>query len=360
MYSNIKIALIKSKKTSPNNYCFKWSQYLEQYGASSTFFDYSEQNLLSLIHDYDGVMWHFAHTIDDKQSAPKILDAIELGLQIPVFPNHATRWHFDEKVSQHYLLLESGFSTIRSWIFWKHEEALDFIKNCSYPIVMKLSSGAGSANVIKIDSYKMARSKVNQMFHVGFFPYSINEFADTCTRMQNVKKNFRHAWRYLLDSVYPPLPNTKPYGYLPHKNYIYFQEFLPGNTHDIRISVIGDRAFGYIRHNRPGDFRASGSGNFDPDPANIPIEAVKIAHAVSQKFGFQSMSYDFLTDPKGNLLINEMSYCYVNWMVKDCPGHWDRSLNWHDGHMWPEQAHVEDFLCALNSKPHRPSLQKVK
>lgn len=31
-------------------------------------------------------------------------------------------------------------------------------------------------------------------------------------------------------------------------------------TRDTRVTVIGHCAFGYRRYNRPGDFRASGSG----------------------------------------------------------------------------------------------------
>lgn len=68
---------------------------------------------------------------------------------------------------------------------------------------------------------------------------------------------------------------------------------MPNNPNDIRITVIGNRAFGYIRYNRPEDFRASGSGNFDVTKENVPIEAVKIAHQLSKQMGFQSMAYDF-------------------------------------------------------------------
>ena len=37
---------------------------------------------------------------------------------------------------------------------------------------------------------------------------------------------------------------------------MYFQEFLPGNAFDTRITAIGNRAFGFLRENRPRDFRA--------------------------------------------------------------------------------------------------------
>lgn len=49
------------------------------------------------------------------------------------------------------------------------------------------------------------------------------------------------------------------------KKYVYFQDFIPGNDFDTRVTIIGDRAFGFTRNVRPGDFRASGSGNVGYD-----------------------------------------------------------------------------------------------
>src|SRR6185503_17089802 len=52
-------------------------------------------------------------------------------------------------------------------------------------------------------------------------------------------------------------------GLEPNTGYILLQEFLSNNKFDTRVTVIGNRAFAYRRFNRPNDFRASGSGNFD-------------------------------------------------------------------------------------------------
>jgi hypothetical protein len=151
--------------------------------------------------------------------------------------------------------------------------------------------------------------------------------------------------RYIIFERYPRIS----YFYI-QKNYAYFQEFIPNNKYDIRITTIGNRAFGFVRHNRDNDFRASGSGKIDYDLKKIPLECVKIAHEISQKNNFQSMAYDFLIDKNGKPLINEVSYCYVNIAVHNCPGHWDRDLNWHEGNMWPEEAHVEFFTNFINKK----------
>ncbi len=97
-----------------------------------------------------------------------------------------------------------------------------------------------------------------------------------------------------------------------HKNYAYFQKFLPGNAYDTRVTVIGNRAFGYRRYTRDNDFRSSGSGKIDYDPKAIDLISVEIGHAISKKLCFQSMAYDFLYDENGKAALCEMSYNFVD------------------------------------------------
>ena len=53
------------------------------------------------------------------------------------------------------------------------------------------------------------------------------------------------------------------------RSYILWQEFIPDNQRDFRVTIIGRRyAFVFWRNNRPGDFRASGSGLIDYDVAD--------------------------------------------------------------------------------------------
>ncbi len=33
-----------------------------------------------------------------------------------------------------------------------------------------------------------------------------------------------------------------------------------------------------------------------------------------------------------------------------CPGHWDRSLAWQEGHMWPQDAILTDIIEAIQRK----------
>lgn len=337
------IAIHHDPEMRDDSYAHRWTDLLEEQGHKVVKLNFKTPDVINQIrcHRCQGAMWHWTHTADDKQMAPKILPAIEKYLGIPTFPNLDTSWYYDEKISQHYIFDALNAPKIKSWVFWNLDAALDFLSGTSYPLVFKLSVGAGAANVVKIDQEQDGVKLARKMFKKGMFPYTINEFANN--NFSSTVRRFLSRLRYIFASDFP-LPKY----FLAQKNYFYIQEFVPNNSHDIRITVIGNRAFGYIRHNRPGDFRASGSGNFDTNPALIPREAVEIAHRVSKQLCSQSMAYDFLINGKGDVLLNEISYCYVNWMVHKCPGHWDDQLSWCEGKLWPEQAHIEDFLTVLD------------
>jgi len=124
----------------------------------------------------------------------------------------------------------------------------------------------------------------------------------------------------------------------------YWQEYIPNNHADLRITVIGDsNAFGFWRRNRPGDFRASGSGMLDYETA-IPEVAVRYCIALNRKFRFDSMAYDILFQG-GEPLVVEMSYGYLDRAVFDAPGHFvlddEGWLVYREGHVMPQEIWVE-------------------
>jgi len=156
-------------------------------------------------------------------------------------------------------------------------------------------------------------------------------------------RRIREGLCYVWSGVYPRL---HPQWWKPEFGYVYFQEFLPDNTYDTRITIIGERAFGFHRLNRPNDFRASGSGRLVITPQEIDKKCIQIAFDITKQGKFQSMAYDFLYCQE-RPVICEISYAYADWAVHNCPGHWKRDLSWVEGQMWPEQAQVEDFLGLL-------------
>ena len=151
------------------------------------------------------------------------------------------------------------------------------------------------------------------------------------------------AGPYVCGFRFPDMPDQTYW--MPQKNYALFQEFLSGNEFDTRVTIIGDRAFAFRRFNRPDDFRASGSGRIDHDSKAIDLACIQVAFDAARKLKSQSMAFDFMFRGSQKVpVVGEISYCYADWAVEKCSGHWDSSLGWHEGRLWPEEAHVEDFL----------------
>ena len=177
------------------------------------------------------------------------------------------------------------------------------------------------------------------------------------SRPWSLRRRIRAAAKSLL--VGEPLREDERHPWPLHRNYILFQEFLPGNDWDTRIVVIGNRAFGFRRFNRPNDFRASGSGLMGFDPAMIAPEFVRLTFLTAQRLRIQCCVTDGLWK-EGQAVLGEISYTTISGVVHTCPGHWELEgdpatgiLHWVPGPMWPEEAQIEDFLTRLRDRQQR-------
>lgn len=333
----------------------KWAEFIALYGYHPLRFNLLSNSTDTSILECSAVMWHLSMLPDKLIAAHIILNSLEHNCSKPVFPNWKTRWHFENKIAQYNLLRLFGIPTPNTEVFWNKNEALSFIKTASYPLVFKLATGAGSINIEKIHNSYHAKQKVNSAFSAsgifsepGYYPVRRRHGTDKVRNsIGNLLIRIYSGMKYVLLGKYPPLPRDL---WMPEKNYILFQEFLSDNEYDTRVTVIGDRAYAFRRFNRSNDFRASGSGRIDHDPNYIDMHAVKLAFKISEVCGFQSMAYDYLYDTNGQLCVSEMCFGYNNIAVHDCPGHWDSDLNWHEGNMWPEEAHVIDFINSIEGK----------
>jgi glutathione synthase/RimK-type ligase-like ATP-grasp enzyme len=265
------------------------------------------------------------------------------------FPSTATCWHFDDKLGQKYLLEAVGAPFVPAYVFYDVHEALAWIDQAEFPKVFKLRTGAGSSNVRLVPAVEQARTLAKQAFGRGFRPVA--------SYHRDAEKRFRTARRRRdLFGVVRRLPTTlatirrlnRELGR--ERGYVYFQDFIPDNRFDTRVTVIGKRAFAFTRNVRPRDFRASGSGDIVYDAQRIHPECVRIAFDVARKIGSQSMAFDFVMAANQQPMIVEASYCYDPVAVYRCPGHWDDRLHWHDGHVWPQDAILMDLLAECSGR----------
>lgn len=321
----------------------RWITYCELQGIQYKIVNCLDSDIIAQLRYSDFLLWHWHHGDAREQlMARDVIMAAEM-MGINVFPSTLTCWHFDNKIAQKYMLEAIGAPMVPTYVFYDLKEAFGWIDQASFPKVFKLRRGAGSSNVKLAHSASDARALAERAFSSGFSPLS--HYGQDALKRYRVAKE-----RGNLLSVVKRLPRVlatiqsrrKMMGR--EKGYVYFQDFIAGNAFDTRVTVIGDRAFAYTRNVRPGDFRASGSGDVVYNMDRINRKCVEIAFDVTRKVGSQSMAFDFVLGEQQQPFILEVSYGFIPHLVHSCPGYWDARLNWHEGHVWPQDAILSDLL----------------
>lgn len=334
---------------SGDAYSPMWIRLLQAAGHEVRLVNVYRADILDQVRGCHGFMWRHAQLPNMRQIARRILPIFEKELRLVVYPDQNTCWHYDDKVTQRYLLDAAKIPIPNTWVWYKKDLAKEWAKTAKYPLVIKLWSGCVSQNVGLVASYKEAELWIDKLFGRG-----IHKLKDKFLTHWPFKKRRVVAAVKLLLRGSVPNTNLDENAWELHKNYILFQEFLPRNPFDIRIVVIGNRAFGFRRFNRPNDFRASGSGNVDIDPTRVPLETVRLGFRLANHLKTQSIAIDCLRKDDKWVVV-EMSYTFPHFITHDCPGHWELQgdpdtgeLIWRDGQMWPEEAQIIDFLKRLN------------
>lgn len=288
------------------------------------------------------IVFKWTDSDDHKQIANSLFPVIRLKKDLRIFPNYDTSWTYDDKVKQYFMLKSFDFPVVNSWVYWDYDTFKNDIVNLKFPIVFKLRGGAGAINVKLIknetDLIRLAKRMFNRGISSGGLGFNnlLKVYNDNLWSASKVYlRKFRNYLHGKDISIY----------YQRHKNYLYLQEFLPGNNFDIRVTTAGLRVHAFRRFNRNNDFRASGSNNWDIDPSKIDLRIIQVALEVTKKFNFQAMAYDFIYDKNGDPKIVEMSYRYGGAGYPDfMNGYWDENLQWHEGRYWPQYFELIDLL----------------
>lgn len=333
----------------PGSFSDRWISYCEKKSISYKIVNAFDSEIVGQLSDCDALMWHHHHSVyKDVVAAKKILFALEHA-GIKVFPDFKTGWHFDDKVAQKYLLEAIGAPLVPSYVFYSKQEALDWAKIATFPTVFKLKGGAGGANVRLVHSEAMAKKLINKAFRKGFSQY--NRFAALKERFRQYRQEraslfhvMKGVGRLFIQSDFAKQqPNEK--------GYVYFQDFVPDNNSDLRVIVIGDKAFAVKRLVRENDFRASGSGAIEFRREVLDEQCVKLAFDVNKALGAQTVAYDFIFDDAGIPLIVEICYGFAVEPYDNCPGYWDKELNWFEGRFVPQEWMVN--LVIQEAASHR-------
>ena len=320
----------------------RWIDYCNLHKITYKLVDCYANDIIDQVDGCGGLMWHHNHTDSrDILFAKQLLYSLQQS-GMKVFPDFNTGWHFDDKVGQKYLLEAIGAPFVSSYVFYTKSQALEWVGRTTFPKVFKLRRGAGSANVQLVNSPGEAVKLVVKAFGRGFRQYDpLSNLKERWRRFGEDKSTFTDLIKGVIRIMYEPA-----YSHVlgSQRGYIYFQDFIPGNTFDIRIVLIEGKAFGIKRMVRDNDFRASGSGRFLVDKSDIDERCVQISFDVNEIIKSQCIAFDYIFNESNLPLIVEISYGFSPSGYVSCPGYWKKNLEWTEGTFDPYGWMVESLI----------------
>lgn len=334
----MKIAIHQRK----GSFSDRWIDYCKINSIEYKIVNAYDSDIIKQIEGCDAFMWHFHHAdYRDNLFAKQLLFSLQQS-GIKVFPDFASAWHFDDKVGEKYLLESLSLPLVPSYVFYDKNTAKKWLETVSYPIVFKLRGGAGSSNVLLLKNYSEANTIIQKAFSNGFRTInSWKSFKECFMQFRKGKKRIKDVLYKAQFLFYTPLKYKMLQD---HKGYVLFQKFIPNNNYDMRVIVIGDKAFAIKRMVRENDFRASGSGLIVYDKSEMDESCVKIAFTANEKIGSQCIGFDFVFDERHTPLVVEISFGFSMHGYDDCPGYWTRDMCWHEGKFNPQDWQIENLI----------------
>ena len=309
----------------------RWIAYCDENNIEYKIVNAYDNNIMQQLEGCDAFMWHFYQgDYRDMQFAKALILSLETK-GIKCFPDSKTCWHFDNKVWEKYLLEAVGSPLVPSYVFYTKTEAREWADNTIFPKVFKLKGGAGATNVRLAKSKKEAFKLIDRCFGKGFKQYRWQErFLENYKKHKEGKASLREVLRPV-KYAFRKYPTKFAHYHQNEIGYAYFQDFIDNNSFDIRVCVVGDKAFALKRLSRNHDFRASGSGKIVYDKQQIDERCVRIAFETNEKLHMQCVAFDFVFDETKGPLIVEISYGFAMSAYDSCEGYWTTDMQWHEG-----------------------------
>lgn len=326
----------------------RWMQYCEIHAIPYMKVNCYDTGIIDILKHCSGLMWHWDYDdYRDRLFAYQLLSVINL-LDIEVFPDFWTNLHYDDKICQKYLLESIGAPLPNSYVFYERKTAEIWAESALYPKIFKLRTGAGSQNVRMVNDHQAAKQIINQAFSNGFTHINKSHMLhDRSVKFLRSKNyiDFISLSKICYRMIIPRYDDQ----FIPNeKGYVFFQDFMPNNLFDTRITIVGNRCFAFRRYNRKNDFRASGSGMIDHNPEKIDARAIKIGFFIAEKLNSKVLALDFLFNELSQPVVIDMSFGFaVGPSIDDCPGYWDKDLQWFPGKQNLPFLMVEDLIASV-------------
>lgn len=321
----------------------RFADALAEYSHAFPFFRYDVidievDNWINLCLNYDVIIYKPSVLgVEASQLYKEKILFIEHYLKKIVFPNYKTVWHYESKIAQSYLFKHFRIKTPLTFVSFNSCDTFNFLKSASLPLVLKESHGAGGSKVRLIKYRSQAQKISNDRFSSQLW----SQFKLLSKKTKYLSLLF-HSWFW--QKLLVVATGKSPF------NSIYFQEYVPDNARDLRVTVIGGNyAYAFWRHNRKNDFRASGSGIIDYI-SEIPAAPILFCIEKSKEFGFDSMAYDLIYK-NSEFVIVEMSCVYSDRALYNAKGYWQAEsdvLKWIPGNYWPQSIWIQALMDKLS------------
>lgn len=234
-----------------------------------------------------------------------------------LFPAFEHMLAHEDKAFQAIRLSTTDIRTPRSCVFGNKQQAYEFLRTATFPLVGKSVDGFASRGVRLIRSVHEGRKFVNgRMIH----SISLKGSPVLLRAFQRIVK---------------PAPVL---------GILLFQELVPGLQGDWKILIWGDTACGLYRENRSHDFRASGSGRFQF--IDVPVCVLDFARGALDKLDLPWASFDIAYDGTQCYLLEYQGIHFglttaekgLFYYVRDSHGVWEKRMG---------RIHVETEMATI-------------
>lgn len=337
------IAVQPDYKKRPNgstqSFSNEWTHVAKDMGINLIQVNVYSTDSIAEIKKADAFMWRFTVTNKELQRARDIFPALAMATDIPTFPGPLVTHFMEDKIRQHTLLTAADYPTPRTWVFYDEPAAMSFLDTATFPMVIKLSAGCASNNVGLLKTRKDAEAIVRLLFSNGI------------THLWKAQTHYMKRFaRNFVEGVQQAITNSVSGDHdARERGHILFQEFLPGNAFDTRVTIIGRYAYAFVRHNRDNDFRASGGGKLDYDSNLIDERCIHMAFDLAVNLNLPFIAIDFMFLDNQPVIV-ELNFSYGSYAVAACPGRWFLGdalcgdLRYEAGKTSPEITTFSEFI----------------
>jgi glutathione synthase/RimK-type ligase-like ATP-grasp enzyme len=246
------VGLVKDYAAPP--YWTKYERFLRNNEFPFKYYDIHRSDWLAASEEFDVIIWASTGSAPEIEEHKRKTFTLETYCKKVCFPSFETLMWYEDKIYQYEWLRMNDLPVVETFVSHSLPEIAERIPQSLYPMVTKVPVGAGSQGVELVKNARQAEAIARRAFS--------------------------------------PVGRTTYWPYLRHKDYVYFQKFLPNAGYDMRVIAVGNRVFGYYRDVPQREFRASGMGLVRK--AAIPEDAMQLARHLMRKLDLDVVAVDML------------------------------------------------------------------